>query len=218
MLNTQMEHNNRVIQQLISEGSYLKPSKNTRVLAILDSLAHDSGLSQYELGRRLNLSGAMINQYLKQLQSEELVEFLPVNGKSYQYILTPAGEKRRRQMFSDYSSETIRLYTTVKDFVLEKLEPQRLKGLFKLTLFGASETCEVVLSALKESGFQVVLVLDNSPEKQGLMFHGHVVSAPHVLGQVDCDAVVITSFGRQDEIYEQIKPVSEERGFDIVRF
>lgn len=209
---------NRVIQQLISEGSYLKPSKNTRVLAILDSLAHDSGLSQYELGRRLNLSGAMINQYLKQLQSDELVEFLPVNGKSYQYILTPAGEKRRRQMFSDYSSETIRLYTTVKDFVLEKLDFLRQQGRMSLALFGASETCEVVLSALKDSRFQVVLVIDNSKEKQGLMFHGHVVSAPHVLEQLDCDAVVITSFGKQDEIYEQIKPVANARELEIVRF
>ncbi len=209
---------NRVIQQLISEGSYLKPSKNTRVLAILDSLAHDSGLSQYELGRRLNLSGAMINQYLKQLQADELVEFMPVNGKSYRYVLTPDGEKRRRKMFSDYSSETIRLYTTVKDFVLDKLEHLRAQGKTRLVLFGASETCEVVLSALKDSSFQVVLLLDSDKNKQGLIFHGHVVSAPHVLEQVDCDAVVITSFGRQDEIYEQIQPVASSRGFEIVRF
>ncbi|WP_147818739.1 winged helix-turn-helix transcriptional regulator [Salidesulfovibrio onnuriiensis] len=214
-----MEHtSNRVIQQLISEGSYLKPSKNTRVLAILDSLAHDSGLSQYELGRRLNLSGAMINQYLKQLQAEDLVEFLPVNGKSYRYVLTEAGEKRRRRMFSDYSSETIRLYTTVKDFVLDKLQDLCDRGKTRLALFGASETCEVVLSALKDSPFQVMLLLDSSMSKQGLIFHGHVVSAPHVLDHVDCDAVVITSFGRQDEIYEQIKPVADTRGFEIVRF
>jgi hypothetical protein len=35
---------------------------------------------------------------------------------------------------------------------------------------------------------------------------------------VDCDAVVITSFGKQGEIYEQVKPYSEKRGFQIVRF
>lgn len=219
MLNTRMDHtNNRVIQQLISDGAYLKPSKNTRVLAILDSLSHDSGLSQFELGRRLNLSGAMINQYLKQLQADGLVEFLPVNGKSYQYKLTPEGEKTRRKMFSDYSSETIRLYSTVKDFVLERLEGLRLTGKNRLVLFGASETCEVVLSALRDSIFNVISVLDNDTKKYGQVFHGHVVSAPHVLEQVDCDAVVITSFGRQDEIYEQIKPMAEKRGLEIVRF
>lgn len=219
MLNTQMQHaTNKVIQRLISDGAYLKPSKNTRVLAILDSLARESGISQYELGKRLNLSGAMINQYLKQLQTDGLVDFLPINGKSYQYKLTPAGEQRRRKMFLDYSSETICLYTSIKDFILDHLKGLQQRGKMRLALFGASETCEVVLSALKESAFTVVLVVDNNKSKQGTLFSGHVVSSPHVLEQVDCDAVVITSFGRQDEIYEQLEPVAERRKLEIVGF
>ena len=203
---------------LITDGVYLKPSKNSRVLAILDTLSRDSSISQFELGRQLNLSGAMVNQYLKQLQSDGLVEFFPVNGKSYRYTLTNEGEQSRRKMFSDYSSETVRLYSTIKDFVLDKLQILDVEGKRRLALFGASETCEVVLSALRDSRFQVVTLLDNDSAKQGQIFNGHVVSAPHVLDQVDCDAVVITSFGKQGEIYEQLKPYSEKRGFQIVRF
>jgi DNA-binding MarR family transcriptional regulator len=203
---------------LITDGLYLKPSKSTRVLAILDALSRDSNLSQFELGRQLNLSGAMINQYLKQLQTGGLVEFLPVNGKSYRYALTDRGRQSRREMFSDYSSETVRLYSTIKEFVLAKLSGLRDSGKKRLGLFGASETCEVVLSALKDSDFQIVVLLDNDTRKQGQIFHGHVVSAPRVLDQVSCDAVVITSFGKQAEIFEQLKPHSERRGFQIVRF
>lgn len=202
---------------LITNGLYLKPSKPTRILAILEALTRDSSISQYELGRQLNLSGAMVNQYLKQLQAEGLVEFLPVNGKSYRYALTEEGQRSRREMFSDYSSETVRLYTTIKDFVLDKLRGLEEKGMTRLVLFGASETCEVALSALRDSSFQIVLLLDSNTKKQGQLFHGHVISAPHVLDQVDCDAVVITSFGRQTEIYEQLKPYSDKRGFQIVR-
>ncbi|MGE4553845.1 MAG: winged helix-turn-helix domain-containing protein, partial [Desulfovibrionaceae bacterium] len=105
---------------LISEGKYLKPSKETRVLAILDSLASDSGLSQFELGRRLNLSGAMINQYLKRLQEQNMLQYLPVNGKSYRYVLTGRGEEYRRRLFSDYSCETIQLYSNIKRFIRRK--------------------------------------------------------------------------------------------------
>ena len=36
-------------RMLITEGFYLKPSKSTRVLAILDALSRDSSLSQFEL-------------------------------------------------------------------------------------------------------------------------------------------------------------------------
>ena len=203
---------------LITDGLYLRPSKSTRVLAILEALTRDSSLSQFELGKRLNLSGAMVNQYLKQLQESGLVEFMPVNGKSYRYTLTDQGRQSRREMFSDYSSETVRLYTTIKDFVLEKLSGLKAEGKRRLALFGASETCEVVLSALRETDFQVMILLDNDTRKQGQIFNGHVVSAPHVLDQVNCDAVVITSFGKQTEIFEQLKPYSEKRGFQIVRF
>jgi len=209
---------NVVTGMLITDGLYLKPSKSSRVLAILDALSRDSNLSQFELGRQLNLSGAMVNQYLKQLQTDGLVEFLPVNGKSYRYSLTDEGQQSRRRMFSDYSSETVRLYSTIKEYVLEKLQRLEDKRERKLALFGASETCEVVLSALRDTPFKVVALLDNDSVKQGQIFNGHVVSAPHVLEQVDCDAVVITSFGKQSEIYEQLKPYSDKRGFQIVRF
>ena len=94
----------------------------------------------------------------------------------------------------------------------------KVRGLTRLALFGASETCEIVLSALRDSGFSVVLLLDNDSNKYGTVFHGHVVSRPHVLEQVECDAVVITSFGRQHEIFEQLKSIASERGFEIVRF
>ena len=209
---------NVVTAMLVTNGYYLKPSKSTRVLAILDALSRDSKLSQFELGKQLHLSGAMVNQYLKQLQSEGLVEFLPINGKSYNYTLTDQGHKSRRRMFSDYSSETVRLYSTIKEFVLEQLDELEKEGRRKLALFGASETCEVVLSALRDTNFQVLALLDNDTVKQGQFFNGHVVSAPHILDQVDCDAVVITSFGKQGEIYEQLLPYSEKRGFKIVRF
>lgn len=203
---------------LITEGMYLKPSKSTRVLAILEELKRDSSISQFELGRRLNLSGAMVNQYLKQLQENGLVEFLPVNGKSYRYTLTEEGRQSRREMFSDYSSETVRLYTTIKDFVLEQLHSLGEEGKRRLALFGASETCEVVLSALRDTDFKIMALLDNDSRKQGQLFNGHVVSSPSVLDHVNCDAVVITSFGKQAEIYEQLKPYAEKRGFQIVRF
>ena len=203
---------------LITEGTYLKPSKNTRVLAILDALSRNSSISQFELGRRLNLSGAMVNQYLKQLQADGLVEFLPVNGKSYRYALTPEGDRNRRKMFSDYSSETVRMYTTIKDYVVERLQALNDAGKHKLALFGASETCEVVLSALSGTDFKIMTLLDNDANKQGQVFNGHVVSSPQILDQIDCDAVIITSFGRQDEIYEHLKPFADRRRFETVRF
>ena len=75
----------------------------------------------------------------------------------------------------------------------------------------------MVLSALRDTAFMVVAVVDTDTEKHGMIFHGYVVSSPLVLEHVDCQSVVITSFGRQDEIYQQLQPVALKRGLEIVR-
>ena len=203
---------------LVYDGCYLKPSKDARVLAILEALSRDSGLSQYELGRRLKLSGAMVNQYLSKLQEEKLITFEPVNGKSFSYDLTEEGVATLRRMFLDYSSETIQFYSAVKSYIKEQLVPLAEVGKTRLVLFGASETCEVVLSALVDTDFQILAMCDNDRAKQGKMFHGHLICSPVMLEQMDPDAVVITSFGKSDEIYAQLKPLAEKRGFSVVRF
>ncbi len=196
---------------------YYKPSKDSRLLAILDALSQENDVSQCELGRRLGVSSAMINQYLRDLQEKKLIVFEARNGKSYRYLLTPAGETRRGEMFAQYSSETIQIYTGLKNCIAQKMSRVQARGLSRLVLFGASETCEVVLSTLSTLPFKIVALLDNDIAKQGTLFHGHVVCPPQILDTVSCDAVLITSFGRQNEIYEQLAPLCATRGLEIVR-
>jgi len=202
---------------LLLDRKYFKPSKEARVLAILDSLAHDSGLSQNELGKRMGLSGAMVNQYLKEMQDDRLIQFEAVNGKSYRYVLTPQGKRSRLKMFSAYSSETIQIYTALKNLILDRLKQPGERGVSRLALFGASETCEVVLSTLANTPFDVICIVDNDPDKQGKLFNGHVVAPPEVLKTIQCQAVLITSFGRQDEIFEQLQSLTRGNGLEILR-
>ena len=201
---------------LLTDKQFFKPSKDGRVLAILDYLHRDSGLSQNRLGQRTHLSGAMINQYLKGLQDEHLISFQPVNGKSYRYTLTKQGEQIRRNMFSAYASETIHIYTALKTLILEKLKPLSNKERADLVLFGAAETCEVVLTALRDTDVRIVAIVDNDARKHGEIFHGHVISPPEVLETIHCQAVVITSFGKQDEIYAQLEPIAQRKGLEVV--
>lgn len=201
----------------LQDRRFYKPSRDARVLAILDSLSQENTLSQNELGRRLNLSGAMVNQYLKELQDGNLIRYEAVNGKSYRYVLTDAGEHKRLQMFSGLSTETIQIYTALKQLIASKLDGLKRRGMSKIALFGASETCEVVLSSLRDGFFEIVTLLDNDPGKQGKLFHGYVISPPHVLEAVPCQAVLITSFARQEEIYQQLEPLRRKKGLEVVK-
>lgn len=198
--------------------TYYRPSKAARYLAILDTLAQDSMVSQNELGRRANLSGAMVNQYLKEMADSELIQYEKVNGKSFRYLLTCQGEARRRTMFSNFSSETVQIYSALKAAIADKLTSLKAKGMTKLVLFGASETCEIVLQALRATGgFQVMALVDNDPAKAGKSLGGHVISPPVVLGSLRPQAVVITSFGCQDEIFDQLRTLYEQHNVEIIR-
>lgn len=202
---------------IINDREFIKPSKVARVLSILDALASDSDLSQQELGQRSGLSGAMVNQYLRELSAEGMINYIPANGKSFRYVLTGQGDTLRRRMFSTYSSELVRLYSSLKRTILDKLKALERKGVRKVVLFGASETCEVVLSAMRDSAFEVVAVVDNDPEKHGKIFHGQVIASPRILDDLRCQAVIVTTFGRQDEICGQLSPLSHNTGMEIVR-
>ena len=202
---------------IIQDREYVKPSKVARVLSILQALSSDCDLSQQELGHRSGLSGAMVNQYLRELAASGLIRYVPANGKSFRYLLTEEGEATRRTMFATYSSELVRLYSSLKQSILDKLKALERKGVRKVVLFGASETCEVVLSALRQSPFEVVAVVDNDPEKHGKLFHGQVIASPRILDDLRCQAVVITTYGRQDEICGQLSPLSHNTGMEIVR-
>lgn len=202
---------------LTLKQDFFKPTKELRSLAIMEALAADSALSQQDLGERSAMSSAMVNQYLREMQTSHMVDFIPVNGKSYRYNLTDAGAERRRALFGAYCAEVVRAYSALKRMVREKLAPLEQKGLTRLALFGASETCEVVLSALLHSPFRILALVDSDPDKHGQTFHGHVVSPPTALANLDCQAVLITSFGRQDEIYRQLTANNPQSGWEIVR-
>jgi len=202
---------------IIHDRKYVKPSREARVLSLLEALTLDSGLSQQELGQRSFLSGAMVNGYLREMQRQGLIRFVPENSKSYRYEPTGEGEKARRTMFAEYAAELVQLYSALKGMVLEKLRGLEERGLTRLALFGASETCEVALSALRESRFDIVAVFDSDPGKHGKNFHGQTIRPPEELEDADCQAVVVTSFGFQDEICRQIDPAAKRKGLEIVR-
>ena len=101
------------------------------------------------------------------------MRFVPADNKSYTYEPTEAGEDLRRSRYAAYSSELVRLYSALKGCIREKVASLETKGIRKIALFGASETGEVVLSALADTQFDVLAVVDNDPEKQGKMFKGH---------------------------------------------
>lgn len=71
-------------------------------------------------------------------------------------------------------------------------------------------TAEVVVSAIPHTRLVVIGIVDGDPAKQGHLFNGTLIQAPETISQIDPDAVLITSFAHQDEIYNNIKMIIDD--------
>ena len=187
------------------------------MLALLENLNSDPTLSQAELAQRCALSGAMVNKYLKEIRDTRLMQAQPVNGKSFAYHLTDEGDQKRRLLLEEYSTELVQIYSALKNVIRDKIRTLRKENQKRLVLFGASETCEIALSAIRDIDVRVLALVDNDPAKHGQNFSGHIISSPVVLEQLSFDTVLITSFARQQEILTQISPIARKHNFNIAR-
>ena len=186
-------------------SKFLAPTKNFRRFSVLLSIYNSPSISQSQIGRITHLSSSMVNNYIKELQEEGLIEIIGDTNRTLSYHPTPSGKNELMSLLIDYSTEIIQLYGAAKREVAQRLNSLHSDGVHTLALFGAAETAEIVHTAIKETPLTVIAVVDNDPRKQGKAFNGLIVQHPEVLKKIPVDAVVITSFGKQDEIFDYIK-------------
>ncbi len=185
---------------------FLRPTRDARIVALLENLHVNPEISQNELGERASLSCAMVNNYLKELQVKKFIKAIPLDGKKYKYELTNKGEEMRRALLGAYMAEIVQVYSGLKSSIRDKLVSIKSQGVEEIVLFGASSTCEVVLSAINEEDelFRVIAMVDSDKEKQGRIFWGYVISPPEILLHLSCRDILISSFARHEEIKAQI--------------
>ncbi len=103
--------------------------------------------------------------------------------------------------------------------VNRKLEPlKKLKG-YRIALWGAGSHTAKLYSIDCLDGIAIQAIIDNNPKRAGNVMNGLPIIFPPkdiLLLTKDFDAIVISSFGSQEEIYQQLKPL-RERGMKIIR-
>jgi DNA-binding MarR family transcriptional regulator len=191
----------------LTESSFHTPAIKLRRLSVLLAIHDSPRISQHKIAQLADLSSSMVNNYMKRLQTEGLVKVTGKTNRTQGYHLTPAGQKELLNLLLDYSAENIRLYSAAKKQVTDRLHRFYSEGIRTLALFGAAETAEVVHAALKDTLLVVKGIVDSNPGKQGSRFNGFVVQPPDSLRTMNADAVLITSFARQEEIYGCIQDV-----------
>lgn len=166
--------------------------------------------SQHLLAQKSHLSSSMVNIYIKELKQAGLITVSGETNRTTEYHLTPEGQKKLFQDFISFSSEAVQIYASVKKEIIRLLKRYETNGIRTVVLYGASDTAEVVVSAIPHTRLVVIGIVDGDPVKQGHIFNGTLIQAPEAISQIDPDAVLITSFARQDEIYNNIESIVGE--------
>jgi len=195
---------------------FIRPSREYRELAILTELGKGSQVSQRALARVAIVSPTMVNAYVDSLVASGLVEVTGETNRTYRYHVTPAGRFRRDELFFQVTREVIQFYGRTKEEFVRRLEEHYVSGVRRVVLFGAAETAELVLMASRRNGLRVIGIVDNDPAKHGQKLGDVVITSPDTIEASRPDAVIITSFGHMEEIFEQVKHL-EGGGIRILR-
>ena len=185
-------------------AKFIAPTREMRKMAVLMAIRNDPDISQHKLGRLAGLSSSMANNYVKELRGQRLISITGQTNRTQRYHLTAAGRQALVEALIDYSAEIIRLYIAAKADLAERLRQMAEADIRTVALYGASGTAEVVYAALKETPLTVVAVFDSDPGKHGQDFNNFTIQPPEALTALAADAVVITSFAKQEEIHRLI--------------
>ncbi len=195
---------------LVAQQTFFKPTKQTRILVILNEIQRSPSVSQAKLARRAGISAAMANNYMKELQGRGYVTTEGDNNRKTRYFLTEEGERVHQEMMLSSSAEVIQLYGATKKAFNARFRRLHRDGVKRAALFGAAETGEVAMAAARGTAVDIVAVVDNDRVKHGKPFGNLTIVPPDVLEVLDIDAVIITTFAHQAEILRQIAHLADK--------
>jgi FlaA1/EpsC-like NDP-sugar epimerase len=158
--------------------------------------------SQKALAQNTMMSGAMVNQYIQDLQHKGWLTVEAMNGKNYAYRLTELGQQHRLKLKAEYVYELATLFGRFRKRFLEKLSSLETQ-VHSLAIFGASELSELLISVLRTSStYHIAALLDQDQAKHGQIQHGFTISPVDVLKFITVDAVINASFMEKPELHQ----------------
>jgi predicted transcriptional regulator len=187
---------------------FFKHSPLFKRLLILAAIEKDPHISQNNLAQEVGLTSSMINNYIRELSKEELISIQGKTNRTMSYNLTPKGLREKMSLLITYTLETTDLYQDAKQEFAQRLQEIYEEGVHNAVLFGAGETAEILYNASKSLDLEIIGIVDNDPDKQGKLFGNLIIQPPEFIERISPDVVIIASVGRQDEIYEQITPLT----------
>lgn len=188
---------------------FLQSAPLMNELTILNLINESPKVSQSGISKSVNLAPSMVNNYIKKFVEQGFLKKQNVTNRDMQYLITEEGDKRRLFLLISYMSEVIKLYKISKTEVAKRLKGILDDGIKKVLFYGAGETGEVAVHAIKSFDIKLLGVIDDNKDLVGKDFYGYNVMEFEEINKIKPDAIIITSFKYQDEIYNKLNHLTQ---------
>lgn len=177
-------------------------SEARRELAILNTVAEGSPVTQRALAQRLGIALGLTNLYIKRLARKGYIKITTIPPNRIKYLVTPRGFAQKTRLTYEYMRYSLRLYREARQTLREGLAPLGGDGMKRVALYGAGEAAELAYLTLKELGIEPVAVVDGHG---GGRFLGYAVRDVKELPLSDYDHLVVATLDPPDRILAELE-------------
>lgn len=183
--------------------------EDTVTLAILQTVAEQSDVTQRRLAQRLGIALGLANSYLKRCIRKGLVKVKQAPANRYLYYLTPQGFAEKSRLTAQYLYYSFDFYRRASASCAQALQECKNKGWSQVLFCGVSELTEIASLRAGEHGIEVVGTYDREASRDTFI---HKPLWRHLEGSANFDAVLLTALQRPELYYQElIARMSPER-------
>lgn len=182
-----------------------------RDMSLLTELSQRPGTTQRELSKRIGVALGLTNLMLRRLLKKGYVKIAGTKRSRIRYLITPQGILEKSRLTYEFIEYSLALYSRVRRFLREQLAILGQTGHRRVLLYGTGELAELAFLAVRETGLELVGVVDLAPERA--WFLGYPVRRVSDVPAPDYDRMIISSWRAGDGSLERLAElgVAQER-------
>jgi predicted transcriptional regulator len=197
--------------------SLLFPAPRLNQLNVLQHIAANPHVTQAELAQNCSLSVAMVNNYMKELCAQGLVEYQRKSSKSISYHLTNSGKTAVAEMGLEYINTLAALFNEAKIRIRQVVLEQGGESIRRVVLYGSGDLVELAFHALESTDIAIIGICRDAEDGQAQECCGRELLNPSQIRFLEPDAVVIASHPEcADKICESLMPLYAQ-GICLIR-
>ncbi len=171
------------------------PAPKLNQLLILRQIESNQNVKQFELANRCDLSVAMINNYIKKLERQDLVACRRKSSKTLSYHLTNRGREALDTLRRELLMELADHFADAKQKIRELITDNANGNPRRVVLLGTGDLAELTFHALESTDVKIVGVCDEDPSGTRREWCGREILSPSQIHFLDPDLIVITGPG-----------------------